>query len=256
MGLFDKKYCSICGEKIGLLGNRKLEDGNLCKNCAAKLSPFFSDRRNSTVEDIKEQLAYREENKNAVAAFRTTRTYGSDTKILLDEDKKQFIVTRARNIVDANPDVLDYAMVTGVDINIDEDADEEKRKDAQGNYVSYNPPRYTWSYDFELIIYVNHPYFDSIKVQLNSSSVSINDGAVPEYQKPNPEYNREFKQYDDMCKEIKDALLGARQQARDEIEAERAAASAAPAVMQCPYCGANTTPDSSGCCQYCGSPLT
>ena len=256
MGLFDKKYCSICGEKIGLLGNRKLEDGNLCKNCAAKLSPFFSDRRNSTVEDIKEQLAYREENKNAVAQFRTTRTYGSDTKILLDEDKKQFIVTRARNIVEANPDVLDYAMVTGVDINIDEDADEEKRKDAQGNYVSYNPPRYTWSYDFELIIHVNHPYFDSIKVQLNSSSVSINDGAVPEFQKPNPEYNREFKQYDDMCKEIKDALLGARQQARDEIEAKRAADSAAPTVMHCPYCGANTTPDSSGCCQYCGSPLT
>ena len=25
MGLFDKKYCDICGEKIGLLGNRKLE---------------------------------------------------------------------------------------------------------------------------------------------------------------------------------------------------------------------------------------
>ena len=34
MGLFDKKYCDICGEKIGLLGNRKLEDGNLCKDCA------------------------------------------------------------------------------------------------------------------------------------------------------------------------------------------------------------------------------
>ena len=34
MGLFDKKNCDICGEKIGLLGNRKLDDGNLCKNCA------------------------------------------------------------------------------------------------------------------------------------------------------------------------------------------------------------------------------
>lgn len=40
MGFFDKKYCDVCGEKIGLLGNRKLEDGNLCKDCAAKLSPF------------------------------------------------------------------------------------------------------------------------------------------------------------------------------------------------------------------------
>ena len=60
MGLFDKKYCDVCGEKIGLLGNRKLEDGNLCKDCAAKLSPFFSGRKNATVEEIKAQLAYRE----------------------------------------------------------------------------------------------------------------------------------------------------------------------------------------------------
>ncbi len=27
MGLFDKKFCDICGDKIGLLGNRKLEGG-------------------------------------------------------------------------------------------------------------------------------------------------------------------------------------------------------------------------------------
>lgn len=49
MGLFDKKICDICGEKIGLLGNRKLDDGNLCKDCAKKLSPWFEERRHSTV---------------------------------------------------------------------------------------------------------------------------------------------------------------------------------------------------------------
>lgn len=37
MSLFDKKYCDICKNKIGLLGNRKLENGNLCKECAAFL---------------------------------------------------------------------------------------------------------------------------------------------------------------------------------------------------------------------------
>ena len=50
MGLFDKKNCDICGEKIGLLGNRKLDDGNLCKNCAKKLSPWFEERRHSTID--------------------------------------------------------------------------------------------------------------------------------------------------------------------------------------------------------------
>ena len=69
MGLFDKKFCDICGEKIGLLGNRKLEDGNMCKDCAKKLSPFFSDRRSSTIDEIKQQLAYREQNKVALKSF-------------------------------------------------------------------------------------------------------------------------------------------------------------------------------------------
>ena len=84
--LFEKKECAICGGEIGLLGNRKLEDGNCCKNCAAKLSPWFSDRRQSTVEEIKEQLAYREANQEKVAAFRVTRTLGEGMKVLLDED--------------------------------------------------------------------------------------------------------------------------------------------------------------------------
>ena len=61
--VFEKKECSICGGEIGLLGNRKLADGNLCKNCAKKLSPWFEERRQSTVEDIRRQLDYREMNK-------------------------------------------------------------------------------------------------------------------------------------------------------------------------------------------------
>lgn len=251
MGLFDKKFCSICGEKIGLLGNRKLEDGNLCKHCAAKLSPFFSDRRRSTVEDIKAQLQYREENKTAVAAFHTTRSFGSDTKILIDEDARKFVVTRARNLAEANPDVLDYAMVTGVDVEIDEDTNEEYRQDKDGHSVSYNPPRYEYSYDFTVVIRVNHPYFDTIRVQLNASSVSTTDNAVIAAQKPNPEYNAEYRQYKEMCDEVKATLMGARQQARDEA----AASAAPPTVARCPYCGANSTPDASGCCAYCGSPL-
>ena len=73
MGFFDKKYCDVCGEKIGLLGNRKLEDGNLCKDCAAKLSPFFSERKSSTVEEIKQQLFHDVEER--LAQFRSTPEY-------------------------------------------------------------------------------------------------------------------------------------------------------------------------------------
>ena len=75
MGLFDKKFCDVCGEKIGMLGNRKLEDGNICKDCAKKLSPRFDDRRHSTLEEIKSQLQMREENRSLVSSFRSWQSH-------------------------------------------------------------------------------------------------------------------------------------------------------------------------------------
>ena len=120
MGLFDafkKKNCDICGGEIGLLGNRKLEDGNMCKNCAKKLSPWFDERRHSTIEQINDQLAYREANKEKVAAFHTTRVFGEVDKLYLDEDAGVFLVTdRAiKDWAEANPDVVPFGDVTGVD---------------------------------------------------------------------------------------------------------------------------------------------
>lgn len=178
MGLFDKKYCDICGEKIGLLGNRKLEDGNLCKDCAKKLSPWFSDRRRSTVADIKEQLAYREENREKAAQFRTTRSFGEDRKVLLDEDDRWFTVTRARDLAEANPDILDFDAITGCRMDIDESRTELTREDADGKDVSYVPPRYEYSYDFDVIISVRHPYFDEMRFRLNDSSVYYEPAAM------------------------------------------------------------------------------
>ena len=252
MGLFDifkKKDCDICGGKIGLLGNRKLEDGNMCKECASKLSPWFSDRRSSTIAEINEQLAYREENRAAVEAFHTTRTLGEDMKVLLDEDAGKFMVTRARNLAEANPDVIELSAVTGCHLDIDESTHEAMREDKDGNSVSYNPPRYTYSYDFNMVIYVNHPYFDEIRFRLNSSDVETNpDNPVAAFRKPDPQKNADYLEYEAMGKEIKEALANVQKKIRSEAEA----AAAPKAAVTCPYCGATTTPDASGCCEFCG----
>ena len=152
--LFDKKECSICGGEIGLLGNRKLEDGNMCKSCAARLSPWFSDRRQSTVDEIKEQLDYREANREKVASFRITRTLGERT-----------------NLEEANPDVLSFSDVTGCKLDIDESRTEIEYEDKDGERKSFNPRRYAYSYDFYIVINVNNPYFNEIRFQLNSESV-------------------------------------------------------------------------------------
>lgn len=267
MGLFDKKYCDVCGNKIGLLGNRKLEDGNLCKDCAKKLSPWFSERRHSSLDEIKAQLDYREENKLAVRNFHTTRTLGRNTKVLLDEDAQKFMVTSAKDLEDANPDVLDYSQVTGCDLDIQEHSHEIMRKQGDKE-VSYNPKRFEYSYDFYMNINVNHPYFDDMRFQLNSSSVKTGEtrpGTSAGYsragvgggsvrvgmrsgQLSGAGTNPDYAEYVQMGSEIKNALLNARKQVRDAV----AAANKPKKAVKCPCCGATTIPDASGCCEYCG----
>lgn len=171
MGFFDKKYCDVCGDKIGLLGNRKLEDGNLCKNCAKKLSPWFDERRHSTVEQIKKQLAYREENQTKAAAFNCSRTFGKGgTKLYIDDGARKFAVHRGNDFASGNPDILDFSQAAGCDLDIRENRREMKRT-VDGKSVSYNPPRYEYSYDFKVTLRVNHPYFDDMAFDLNGGSV-------------------------------------------------------------------------------------
>ena len=177
MGLFDKKYCDVCGEKIKFLGNRKVEDGNLCKDCASKLSPWFSERRRSTIQDIKDQLAYREENQEKVRQFNTTRTIGEYYTVFLDEDHGKFCVAQSRDLHTGNPDILDFTQVTGCDLDIDESKHEVTREDKDGHSVSYNPPRYDYSYDFYIVLRVNHPWFDEMRFRINRSSVDIDYGS-------------------------------------------------------------------------------
>ena len=112
-------------------------------------------------------------NSTRASQFRTTRSYGEDWKVLLDEEHRWFTVTRARDLADANPDILDYTALTGCRVDIDESRTEQKREGPDGKEVTYNPPRYEYSYDFEVIISVNNPYFDEMKFRLNNSSVYI-----------------------------------------------------------------------------------
>ena len=174
MGLFDKKFCDFCGNKIGLLGNKKLEDANMCKECASKLSPWFSERRHSTKADIDAQLQYREQNKSAVAAFSRHRRATASTNII-DENARKFMVTSASDIHAANPDVLDYSQALGCDLDVKESRNEIRRTDSTGKSVSYNPPRYEYSYDFHCTIRVSHQYFDEMTFSLSNGYIKTGE---------------------------------------------------------------------------------
>ena len=161
--IFDKKECAICGGEIGLLGNRKLADGNLCKECAKKLSPFMTDRKQSTVEEIRQHLAYRAQNAQILPNVHPTRIFGEgSTKVYVDESKGLFFVTSYSTYLPHNPDVISVRQVIDVRPNVREYREELYHNDREGKRVPDNPPRYRTEYSFTIEINVDSPYFNQI----------------------------------------------------------------------------------------------
>lgn len=197
MGLFDKKYCDICGEKIGLLGNRKVEDGNICSKCNKKLSPLFNERKRSTVAEIKEQLEYRAQNEVLLRQFNPMRTYGADRKIYIDLNARKFCVESGNNWREKNPDLIDFSQVMSCNLDIKEHRQELYTKDAQGNNRSYTPPRYKIEYEFEIHIGVNSPYFSEVIFDLTGYT-----------NRPDSPYTDIYRQYEAQAHEIQSILTG------------------------------------------------
>ncbi len=239
--LFEKKNCSFCGEQIKFLGNRKVEDGNMCKECANKLSPWFSERRSSTVEDLKRQLEYRENNKQAVENFSTTRQIGSDWRIFIDDSAGNFVVCRAKDLKGANPDVIPLSSVTAVEVEVDEDKDELMKKNAEGKEESYFPPRYEYSYSVDLRISVNHDFISDITFNIEDDITIETVGNKT----PDLKSDHKYIAAIETAEAMKAALL------RTDVEAVPV-----KQAIKCPSCGATTMTTENGCCEYCGAAIT
>lgn len=279
MGLFDafkKKDCEICGKEVGLFGYKKLEDGEICKDCVKLLSPWFDDRRHSTVAQIKQQLTYREENRAALNTFRPTVAFGERYTLraeLVNGVPTRFVVERTDSYKEENADIISFRDVTSFNIDVQESKQELMARNSKGEEVSYNPPRYEYSYDFYAEIHVNHPYFDEISFQLNRDSVELETverrpGFGTVRTGFDPTLYPEYRQYRGECDELEElfqagmqgmVLKGFAPAAQPIIQAtpvQQPAPEPVPAPSApkfCPNCGAPA--DGGKFCQSCGSRL-
>ncbi len=277
MGLFDvfkKKDCEICGKEVGVFGYKKLEDGEICKDCVKLLSPWFEERRHSTVAQIKEQLAYREQNAKDLANFRVAQVIGDYYKIYIEEVNgipTRFFVTDVENYMGENPDIICFKDLMSCTVDVDTNETELKRQDANGNSVSYSPPRYETDYNFYIQMQIaNNPYFDNIRFRINSSTVTLETrGATTgsflgmsftsaPVNVSNPREQQRYQEYTQMCQQIEQLVQRSRMAPVETPAAPaapvEAAAPQAPAGPKfCPACGAPA--DGGKFCQYCGSAM-
>ena len=256
--LFEKKVCAICGEDIGLLGNRKLEDGNMCKKCTEKLSPWFQDRRESTVSEIQAQLAYREENLRQLQNFKTSRVLGGDYKMYIEEIDgfpPRFYVSNSRQPLEENPDIILFQDVVTCVTDIRSRCSEIKEKNSSGEWVSKSPRQFKYSYSFYIVMSIrNMPYFDQIKFCVDSCTVFVTEAAGLGMRYANhssdPTLDHRYRRCMVTCQEI-EQLVAAGKNAAEQPQSPALQTASRPNF--CPNCG---TPAGSGnFCANCGQKL-
>ena len=113
MGLFDKKFCDICGEKVNMLTQKKLSDGLLCSDCKHKLGSFTSGWKQRTVQDVKTHFEQREQNKQKYQRFQCMASAGGrNNSLQVDFNNRWFIfAVDNRDYKSGNPQVFDFSQL-------------------------------------------------------------------------------------------------------------------------------------------------
>ena len=192
--LFEKKDCEICGGEIGLLGNTKLADGDMCKDCKEKLSPLFRVKKETTVSDIVQQIAYREENKKALEVFSPDEEFGNSEMLFVDTAAKKFAFAANGDWKGSEADILDFAQVTRVETDIEEYTDSTSEShDEEYDGTDENETVNVSVSNFHVVLHVDSPYFESIFIFLSDGddpSDIGDDSQIAKYRKYEQQMNR------------------------------------------------------------------
>lgn len=110
MGLFrrNSEICSICNENPG---NKKLEDGIVCKKCIARGGDFLkaTSWKDTSCQRVKEVIGANELNQNRKAIFKKTKIIKKH--LIVDETNRLWMLKSYKNVVFSYDDVLNYELV-------------------------------------------------------------------------------------------------------------------------------------------------
>ena len=182
MGLFDKKFCGVCGEKAGTIFTRdKLADGSyICAKCQARCSSDLpsSAYDRMTVADVNEHMTYAQENAQLLERFfretRNVSTKGRFPKKLIAVDDEHGWWIHADT---SRPDVFAFDQVTGTKLKLDTfHVSEDERKahppiPVIPPYEGMPAPRHDEKFSgLTLHVTLNHPWIPWIDLRIADTS--------------------------------------------------------------------------------------
>jgi hypothetical protein len=168
-------------------------------------------KKKFSAAEVKEHLAYREENKKALASFHPDFESGNGMKVIADTKNGKFIVCDDDDWRKENPDLLTRIMLRDAVIEVVKNENEVKKQLDDGTYESYEPKRYEYEYAFNMHMTVNHPWFKEIDFELSDPTA-----------RPTAEDDPAFRELAYMGKEIQHVLLPGRYPAPEAPAAEPA----------------------------------
>lgn len=125
LGIFSnkKKPCPICGEATPRLLATKIVDSTpICSDCGIKISMVHTQVSNLSLEELKEHLAMREENRNNLEhIFRPNRIIPIGfTNLNIDEANKIFTIPLHMCGDVNNPPIFKFEELTGYELRDDD----------------------------------------------------------------------------------------------------------------------------------------
>ena len=236
MKLQGKKYCDLCGDKLGIRGCYKLLDGNMCKTCARSISPFLTDYPNTYVADMQAHLDYRIGNSETLTNFHPTKVIGTHAILFIDKDAQTWCFCPTANYQKFQPDILQYSQIVDCSITIAEEKAEIFRTDAITVFEKYRPPRYRTLYTFVITVTVNCTWYPTISYTINKKEIDSTSSVS-------------YEQTQQEAMELQRAILSMKGIAKRQ----RLQVDATSMPMICPNCHGEVFPNEYGCCPLCGS---
>ena len=110
--------CSLCGNALTAFGSKPLADGVLCRDCAKIVSEWLTDEdlREMKLTKVKRHFAYRAKNAEKLQSFVPTKSLDAKYDLHIDENAKTFVISKKKDFVKDNADVLKLSSIKDVQI--------------------------------------------------------------------------------------------------------------------------------------------